>query len=298
MERKLSFSEIQVEGPEHKEESDLFIKDFIKDLPSSWDHANPSLVILYDESELELPGIRRGTQLGPKKFREHLLSCWLALPQKFIESKLAIFDSELNEKEKNYVRYLDSKNKQTFMQIGGDQTQIRRCMSQMDDPSTKAQTKDLKMIHISPNLLALLTIDKLRGPAHQILGVSSYSLTKDQSQKLDKLGVSWKLWDTEELFYKELEALLQADADSSLLIDFSASIIHGSLFPGTSHPCALGGITNSQEISRAFRLFGESSNVKGVFLSDYNPTIDSHRSGKLLNTLFFNFAEGLTSRKW
>lgn len=303
MERKLSFSDLPSENKsegKEKEVRDEFLKDFIKPRPSFVETASNSLVLFYDQSEQEMPGIRRGTQLGPKKFRDHLLGSWFSIPPNFKESQLTIFDTEDLEgkHEKNFKGFLNPKNNQTFFQVGGDQTQIRQFLFETKEEKSSSfiEDKPFRMIHITPSVLVLLTMEQLVGASHCAHGIFNYNLTPNQKERLDSREVQWHFWENEEAFYKELRDCLESEKQP-VFIHFSGSIIHGSLFPGTSHPCALGGVAKCQELAELFRFFGQCERVKGVFLSDYNPTVDSHRSGNLLNILFFSFVAGLTMRK-
>lgn len=88
--------------------------------------------------------------------------------------------------------------------------------------------------------------------------------------------------------------LLDGTIGESVFVSFDVDSIQGSDCPGVSAPATIG-LTAQEALNICF-LAGHSPRVKMVDLSEYNPSVEDYRTGRLLVLMFYYFLLGYSQR--
>lgn len=88
--------------------------------------------------------------------------------------------------------------------------------------------------------------------------------------------------------------LLDGSIGDSIFVSFDVDSIQSSDCPGVSAPGSIG--LTAQEALNICYLAGQSPRVKLVDLSEYNPTVEEYRTGRLLVLMFYYFLLGYSHR--
>jgi formiminoglutamase len=84
-------------------------------------------------------------------------------------------------------------------------------------------------------------------------------------------------------------------ANARIFVSFDLDSVRGADAPGVSCPGAIG--LSSDDALRICLAAGEDPRVCLFDLSEFNPTIEAYRTGKLVAAMFYYFLLGLKKRK-
>lgn len=92
----------------------------------------------------------------------------------------------------------------------------------------------------------------------------------------------------------EFEKVLNSLGDN-VFVSFDIDSISGADCPGVSAP-GVRGLSAQDALDMCF-VAGKHERVRLFDLSEYNPTVESYRTGRLVATMFYYFCLGVASRK-
>ena len=92
----------------------------------------------------------------------------------------------------------------------------------------------------------------------------------------------------------ELLTKLSQEYDS-IFFSFDLDSINGAFCPGVSSPSVIGGLTDEEAVELAY-LAGRCEKVSIMDVSEFNPAVESKRSGNLIVHMFYSFCKGVTER--
>lgn len=88
---------------------------------------------------------------------------------------------------------------------------------------------------------------------------------------------------------------LEAKVDV-VFVSLDMQAINAAYSPGVSYPNVLGGLTGEEAIDIA-RVAAHSAKLVMFDVVEYSPAVEMKRTGHLLATILFNFAQALSSQK-
>lgn len=93
-----------------------------------------------------------------------------------------------------------------------------------------------------------------------------------------------------------LQDILNDSAENErIFISFDVDSINSAFCPGVSSPSVVGGLTAEEAIEIGF-VSGSSNKVCLMDISEFAPTVEDYRTGKLLANIIYHFALGISRR--
>lgn len=92
------------------------------------------------------------------------------------------------------------------------------------------------------------------------------------------------------------EIFERLEENERVFLSFDVDSINSSHCPGVSCPSVDGGLTAEEAIEIAF-LAGTCGKVEIMDMSEYNPSVEEYRTGRLLANIFYYFCLGCSIRK-
>lgn len=86
-----------------------------------------------------------------------------------------------------------------------------------------------------------------------------------------------------------------SESESKTFVSFDIDSIQSSDCPGVSCPATVG-LTSEEALRMCFEA-GSNPNVALFDLSEFNPTIEAYRTGRLVVNMFYYFSMGIAKRK-
>ena len=96
-----------------------------------------------------------------------------------------------------------------------------------------------------------------------------------------------------QLMFRILKQL--SDTVDKIFFSFDIDSIDSQFCPGVSAPSVVGGLTEQEAIELCF-LAGQNKKVGLIDFSEYNPAVESHRTGRLLANMVYEFCRGVSYR--